>query len=342
MSSRMQITLEHEAATATVTELACGEFEIAVHKRDPSLFVPRSRWRTAYPLGLIQKIFSLKGPAFLCEEIARDEDPTYLQNSIHWGIFSYIEKEQLNGARILEFGSGCGASTTILARLLPESRFVGVELRSQAVGVARARARFYGLDNIEFRLSPNPNELPPAVGQFDCVLMPAVYEHLLPGERRALLPRIWSLLKPGGVLFVFMTPYRYFPVETHTTSGLPLINYLPDWLAYRAAVRFSRRNLAGCDWPTLLRRGIRGGSISEIVGILRDDGREPNLLDPRHLGVRDRVDLWYHQKPQGRRGPARAQYRWFAKLLKRITGVELLPNLSIAIQRGGGDARATR
>lgn len=71
-----------------------------------------------------------------------------------------------------------------------------------------------------------------------------------------------------GVLFVTETPCRWFPVETHTTGGLFLLNYLPDPWALRVARRFSRRGLQAADWNGLLRDGIRGGS------------------------TRDRIDMW--------------------------------------------------
>jgi len=45
---------------------------------------------------------------------------------------------------------------------------------------------------------------------------------------------LWSLLRPGGVLFVNQTPYRWRPLEYHITS-LPFVNYLPAFAAMRVA-----------------------------------------------------------------------------------------------------------
>src|SRR5262249_32482386 len=129
-------------------------------------------------------------------------------------------------------------------------------------------------------------------------VLSAVYEHLLPDERRILLPRIWSRLKPGGVLFINQTPHRYSPVEMHST-GLPLINYLPDGLAYRITKRFSKRIKGDEDWPALLRGGIRGATIGEILRALGDDAA---LLEPR---AGDHIDLWY--------GKLSKRYGWFKK-----------------------------
>src|SRR5205814_6869050 len=113
-----------------------------------------------------------------------------------------------------------------------------------------------------------------------------VNEHLLPNERRLQLPRIWSHHKPGGVLYINQTPHRYSPVEMHTT-GLPLINYLPDAVAFRAARRFSKRINGDEDWPALLRAGIRGATIGKILQVL---GARAALLEPQRG---DHIDLWY-------------------------------------------------
>src|SRR5205085_4362018 len=101
-----------------------------------------------------------------------------------------------------------------------------------------------------------------------------------------LLPRIWSHLKPGGVLFINQTPHRYSPIEMHTT-GLPLINYLPDALAFSAARRFSKRINGDEDWTALLRAGIRGATTGEILRVL---GARSALLEPQRG---DHIALWY-------------------------------------------------
>jgi hypothetical protein len=58
---------------------------------------------------------------------------------------------------------------------------------------------------------------------------------------------VWSVLEPGGVLLVSQLPYRYYPIDRHTT-GLPLINYLPRAVALRYAHARSRRISSDADW----------------------------------------------------------------------------------------------
>ena len=74
--------------------------------------------------------------------------------------------------------------------------------------MARSRAEHYNLTNIKFICSPNPSVLPKDIQKFDFIFLIAVFEHLLPQERRDLMPMIWEYLKPGGILFLNETPYR--------------------------------------------------------------------------------------------------------------------------------------
>ena len=81
----------------------------------------------------------------------------------------------------------------VLARMSPEAKIVGVELMSELVELARHRAEFYGVEGrVSFQLSPDPNSLPPEIGDFDYIILSAVYEHLLPSERQLILALLWS------------------------------------------------------------------------------------------------------------------------------------------------------
>ena len=284
---------------------------------------------TAYPPELIASVLDVKGPAWLCDEIRRDEDPTYVSHFLAESILSYVAPESLSG-RLLELGSGAGASSLNLRRLLPELQVVGVELLADHVGLARSRAAFHGMDSIEFIHNPDGSQLPDGLGEFDFVILSAVYEHLLPVERRSLMPQVWRRLKPGGILFINQLPHRFSPLETHTT-GLPLLNYLPDGLAHRAARRFSSWVDPDQTWDGLLRAGIRGGSVREILRDIGPDDAE--VLEPTLRGNSDRIDLWFALSGRSRWPIAKRIARTTMKGLKRTTGVTFVPELSLAIRK---------
>ena len=327
----MSTVLTHPDASICVEE-SHGKHAISVTPRN-GLFTPTKKWVTKYPLELIEHVLKVKGPAFLCDEIMRDEDPRYVEHSFRWDILSYAGEEDFAGRRLLDFGSGSGASSMVLARMFPEAKIVGVELVSEFVELARHRAAFYGVDGrVRFQLSPDSNSLPPETGNFDYIIFSAVYEHLLPGERQVILALLWSHLKQGGVIFLDQTPYRWFPIEMHTT-GLPLINYLPDRLTHYCSRRFSKRVRRDASWPELLRKGIRGGTTPQILATLNRDGRKAELLNPSHLGVKDHIDLWYQLSSTTRKPLTKKLMRYGFRAFKAVTGVTMIPTLSLAIRK---------
>jgi len=217
--------------------------------------------------------------------------------------------------------------------MFPHTEIVGVELLPELIELARHRARFYSVeDRVRFYLSPDSNNLPVGIGDFDYIILSAVYEHLYPTERRTILPLLWSHLKQGGVIFLDQTPYRWFPVEMHTT-GLPLINFLPDRLALHCACHFSKRVHPKASWPQLLRKGIRGGATGEIITILNRDGRRAELLEPSRLGVKDRIDLWYQLSSATRKSLSKRLMMWRFRVGKAATGMIMIPTLSLAIRK---------
>jgi len=335
----MPLTLEHPDACIRIEELPPGRRLLSVRPRTDRATFPPASWQTAYSPALIESILRAKGPAALIDEICRDEDPAYVQACLQADLFCYVPPDRFARRRLLDFGCGAGASSLILARLLPHAAITGIDLDDRFLDLARARAAHYGCRHLQFLRSPSPDCLPDGLGVFDFIVLSAVYEHLLPEERRRLLPALWSALTPGGVLFLNQTPWRWFPFEGHT-SRLPLINYLPDRLALACARLGSRRVRPDETWTQLLRRGIRGGSVREVLRLLRTVGDPaPVLLQPAQPGMHDRIDVWYagyaaaisHKYPW-----ARSLQRLLRRLCKAVrctTGMVLLPSLSLALQK---------
>jgi len=328
----MSVTLQHPDALVRIEQLGTGKHKISVELLNQGVFMPRSTWETSYPLALVEQIINVKGPAYPCDEIMRDEHPTYVEHNFRYDILSYVGEDGFDNKRILDFACGCGASTVVLARMFPSTEIVGVELINEFASIAKLRAKHYGFDKVSFLLSPDGDSLPDGLGDFDFVVLGAVYEHLLPSERNTLLPKIWSHLRPGGILFISQTPQRHFPLEAHTT-GLPLINYCPDRVALWLARRFSRRVNADESWEALLRAGIRGGTVKETMGILNRIRQEPILLEPERLGIKDRIDLWRKSSSTTRLPTIKKLAMYCIGTFKSITGITLVPSLSLAIKK---------
>ena len=316
-----------------INEISDGKRRIHVRSLSPALFIPLDTCETSYPVDLIKEILQIRGPGYLCDEICRDENPGSIQLELKYDLLSYLDAAEFRGKRLLDFGCGAGASTMVLARMFPDCEIVGIDLEPSFIGVAKSRANYYGYPNVILMASPSSDHLPADLGTFDFIVLSAVYEHLLPEERVSLMPRLWSLLNPGGTLFLDQTPYRYFPIETHTT-GLPLLNYLPDRLAEVYAKRVSRRNLKGRSWKELLRAGIRGGSVRGILENLNCRSSETRLLEPCKMGVRDRIDLWLIPSAAARLRTVKRVIAFACRCCQRLTGLVLVPHLSLAIRKG--------
>jgi len=146
------------------------------------------------------------------------------------------------------------------------------------------------------------------------------------------MPLLWSHLKTGGILFLNQTPHRWFPVEHHTT-GLPLVNYLPDGLTAVCARTFSKRMEGDETWETLLRKGIRGATHGGVLAELNRDGRKALSLQPKRFGANDHIELWYRYSNTLQPTALRKLAMWGMEALKKATGMTLTPYISLAIRK---------
>ncbi len=318
----LRIEIQSTAEGTRIVKLFSSEMQA------PSLV---HEFETKYTVELIEALLKTHGAASLWDEIRRDEDPTHIRRRLG----ALIEAHGIVPSkthRILDFGCGAGASTLNLSRFFPSAEVIGIEPQRQMIEVARKRADFWELSNISFLPSESDTKLPEVRGPFDLILLNAVYEHLLPDERRLLLPQLWRALRPQGIVIITATPHRYYPFEIHSTS-LPLINYLPDSLAFHCAKKFSRRVCGDPTWESLLKGGIRGGTPRGVLAHLTAGNlQEGEILVPRGENIKDSVDLWWSATD-----PLRSKFqRRVAFVIGKIGGIfglELLPSLEMAIRK---------
>jgi SAM-dependent methyltransferase len=281
-----------------------------------------------YDAATLEQLSAHAGPE-LQDLLSRLDPKGQVARILTTQIRAYVDPESLAGARLLDFGCGVGASSLALARFLPHTEIVGVELNAEKVRIGTLLKSQDGFTNLCFLASPAGDRLPAAIGTFDIIMLSAVYEHLLPEERPVVMPLLWAALRPGGIIFINQTPHRWFPKEHHTTN-LWGVNYLPDRLACTMA-RFSARDVRDDDWPTLLRKGIRGGTEPSIVSELTS-GRthEARILQPTHF--RDRTEHWLQHTSE--------RYRWIKRALAigfrlsdRMFGTIPATHVNVAIQK---------
>jgi SAM-dependent methyltransferase len=237
---------------------------------------------------------------------------------------------------MLDFGCGSGASTLAMAKMLPQTEVTGLELAPERVELAERIKSHRGFHNAQFQCSPAADSLPPGIGKFDFVMLSAVYEHLLPDERKIVMPLLWSAMNPGGVIFINQTPYRYSPYEAHST-GLWFINYMPDRAAHWTVRHFARRGAEinkSADWNVHLRGGLRGATEREIVrNLTRGDRSSACVLQPRQNGLRDRADFWFSSTNPRRHRLLKRSIAVFFRFTDRHWGTVPGLNLEVVIEK---------
>lgn len=337
-----------EPGTDKTIKTSEGEIHIARLDRDERVRVEiqlrdsasAHRCQTEFSVPVIEYLVGRIGCLHLADIINRFEDkgvPATLKSQL----FSYFRPEEFKGKRLLDFGCGKGASTFGIAQLLPDTEVVGVELVPEHVEIAQTIAALQGVGNARFLCSPSGDRLPDAIGQFDYVMLCAVYEHLLPRERQTLMPLLWSAMKEGAAIFINQTPYRYFPFEHHST-GLWFINYLPDGLTHLVARKFAKHDPAKYDraiqksllWEDHLRGGIRGATEWEIIrNLIQASSSKARILQPRAECARDRADYWFQKTGQKRFRFLKKAVASTFRITDKFLGTMPSMNLDVVIQK---------
>jgi ubiquinone/menaquinone biosynthesis C-methylase UbiE len=312
---------------------AAGRLRISLHPRDPQTGTELANCETSLPLELVEFLISKYPFGSLCAYIVRQEDPEQ-RRLLQRQLFAHVRPSEFRGRKLLDFGCGSGASTFALASLLPQTEIFGVDLSADRIAAANKTAEVLGVRNTRFMVSPSGDSIPSGIGPFDFVTLNAVYEHLLPEERKLLMPLLWSVMKPGAVLFINQTPYRYFPYEHHST-GLWFINYLPDRLAHLLARRFARIHPhinRSPKWEELLRAGIRGATEPEIIRNLCANGGKAVILQPKRGRITDRASYWLASTGPGFRAVKKGIAQLF-RISDRLFGTIPSTNVEVAIRK---------
>jgi 2-polyprenyl-3-methyl-5-hydroxy-6-metoxy-1,4-benzoquinol methylase len=68
-----------------------------------------------------------------------------------------VEAKLIAGGQVADIGCGHGASTVLMAKAYPKTRFVGFDVHDESIKVARERAAEEGVTNIEFHVASAKN-----------------------------------------------------------------------------------------------------------------------------------------------------------------------------------------
>lgn len=120
------------------------------------------------------------------------EDRHWWYRALHELILHFVRREFLRKGPLDLFDAGCGTGG-LLARLAPFGRIAGCDASESAVACCRRR----GLANVTVA-DLNDLAFPPSA--YDVITLIDVLCHGWVRNRRALAARLFSALKPGGVL----------------------------------------------------------------------------------------------------------------------------------------------
>jgi trans-aconitate methyltransferase len=100
--------------------------------------------------------------------------------------------------RVLDFGCGFGHSIEVLLERFPNAHFVGVDVNEDVM--SEFASRFGGHERVTFVHLKSPLAFEDIGDGFDLIQLNAVFEHLLPDERKEVMPLLWRRLASTDIL----------------------------------------------------------------------------------------------------------------------------------------------
>ncbi|UFU05676.1 class I SAM-dependent methyltransferase [Ruania halotolerans] len=133
------------------------------------------------------------------QEIQRDETARVYDAVLVSGILplavSLVERLEA-GVDVLDVGTGAGRAVTVMARAFPKSRFTGQDISTEGIGLARAEAEAWGLENAAFEIG----DAAQISGRYDVVTaFDTIHDQARPA---AVLAAIRGVLADDGVFLM--------------------------------------------------------------------------------------------------------------------------------------------
>jgi cyclopropane fatty-acyl-phospholipid synthase-like methyltransferase len=167
-----------------------------------------------------------------------------VQSAWHRHKFEAVTSLLPDGRDLSIIDIGCFAGT-FLANLPKDwfSRQVGVDILPEQTTFAQDR---YGSSYRAFRAYSSTEDLSDMHGQFDCVTIIEVIEHLTAAQIDDMIKCAWKLLKPGGTFIVTTPNYAStWPALEILVNKLSPVDYEHQHITKFARPMFFRR-LLGC------------------------------------------------------------------------------------------------
>lgn len=109
--------------------------------------------------------------------------------------------------RVLELGCGDGTNLLSFAQILPDSRFVGIDLSKVHIELANQAAEELELRNLEFRCDDVMNAGRDTLGEFDYIIAHGLFSWVPDAVRTKILELYADCLAPHGVGYISYNTY---------------------------------------------------------------------------------------------------------------------------------------
>ncbi len=289
-----------------------------------------------YSERFIRSFYEKYGSAALVEDAERTG---FVQFRHKYMISRFLTSRINEKVSILDFGCGTGISTFTLFQQFPNAEITAAEIVSDWLVQLKNRFLDESASRINTILLSDDGQLREIDQKFDIIWLNAVFEHLTAEERSTIMSKLWDSLNAGGMLVISETPWRWFPIETHTLAW-PFVNYLPDTLsllAYRLK-RQGRKGLISSEltWKNAQRSGIRGGTISEIIRYTSAPRDTIEVMNSQSDDSADILETWWHGEFR------KTQIKWATyrvlSLFRNLTGYVVSPWLNIVLKKSADAA----
>lgn len=146
-----------------------------------------------------------------------------------------------DGIDVLDVGTGGGHAVNVMARAFPASRFVGVDISSEGIGIGRAEAEEWGLENATFQVA----DAAAVTGQYDLITaFDTIHDQARPTE---VLAAVEAALAPGGVFLMGDIEFSSALEENIGNPMAPLIFALSTFHCMTVSLAYGGEGL-GTAW----------------------------------------------------------------------------------------------
>lgn len=132
-----------------------------------------------------------------------------------------------DGQKILEIGCGKGYGTFFLAKNLPSSEVVGIDINKEVIEFGR---RTWNSKNLNFEVmdildSKGVEEIKRGYGKFNAVICFEVLEHISTDKTVDFFSNIRCLIDERGMLLLSTPNKRVYDIDSYTEDHINEINY---------------------------------------------------------------------------------------------------------------------